>query len=93
MGPLTAAFVPHGGARTFAALARALSQSTLPNPDIGTHFVFEKCILILSQMFESPSGHKLLAEALECGLLAALVCGAKSPFADKVFDQSFILVG
>ncbi|KAJ7123093.1 hypothetical protein C8R44DRAFT_160883 [Mycena epipterygia] len=92
MGPLTAAFVPHGGARTFAALALAVSRVQFSDVKIGMHFVFEKCLMIMSQTFASPSGYKQLPQALEGGLLAALVSAAKSPWADKVYRESLKLL-
>ncbi|KAJ6571144.1 hypothetical protein B0H19DRAFT_1064260 [Mycena capillaripes] len=92
MGPLTAALVPHGGARTLAALAVALARSTFTDPHVGAHFVFEKCVMILQQIIASPGGHKQLSDALESGLLAALVSAAKSPFGDKVYAQSSTLL-
>ncbi|KAJ7684196.1 hypothetical protein DFH06DRAFT_1476 [Mycena polygramma] len=93
MGPLVAAFVPHGGARAFTALALALARSKFASDfQAGTRFVFEKCIMILSQLFTAPGGHMHLSEALECGLLAAVVSAAKSPFADAVHSQSSSLI-
>ncbi|KAJ7627758.1 hypothetical protein DFH06DRAFT_1304445 [Mycena polygramma] len=90
MGPLTAAFVPHGGAQAFTVLALALARSKLTDPQIGTKFVFEKCLMTLSQIFASPGGHVQLSESLECGLLTAVVSGAK--FGELVFNQSSTLL-
>ncbi|KAJ6554657.1 hypothetical protein B0H19DRAFT_1072019 [Mycena capillaripes] len=91
MGPLTAAFVPHGGAQTFAALALAVSRARFSD-DVGMHFVFEKCLMVLSAMFGSAFGYKRLAEALEGGFLAALICAAKSSWANKVHEHSENLI-
>ncbi|KAJ7487934.1 hypothetical protein FB451DRAFT_1167403 [Mycena latifolia] len=77
LGPLVAALARHGVVRALTTMACALSHSSVCGRTL------DKCLTILDRILTSGSSYRLLPEALESGLLIALVSAGKSDIGDQ----------
>ncbi|KAJ7189234.1 hypothetical protein C8R46DRAFT_1184380 [Mycena filopes] len=67
-GPLVAALVHSQAVRTLTTVACELGAS----PSEDSELTRDRCYKLLAQIFDSPSGYRLLPKAIEVGLLIAL---------------------
>ncbi|KAJ7122268.1 hypothetical protein C8R44DRAFT_981457 [Mycena epipterygia] len=86
--PLTAALIPQGAVRALTKVTCALSRSTAT----GADFTLNKCFITLGRILTSPLGYKLLPDALEAGLLIALVSAGARETSDKIYGHLVYLI-
>ncbi|KAJ7657245.1 hypothetical protein DFH06DRAFT_1197743 [Mycena polygramma] len=84
LGPLLAALVHHGAVPALTTVACALPQSSSV---AGLEIPLGQCYIILGRILSSPEGFRLLPDALEAGLLVALLSATKCSFIDKIYPH------
>ncbi|KAJ7181448.1 hypothetical protein C8R43DRAFT_1229332 [Mycena crocata] len=88
VGPLTEALIPHGIVRALTAVARALPQCGTSAAEAS----LDKCFILLGCTLSSDVGYKLLPEALEAGLLVAIISAGRWENTQRVYGHLLYFV-
>jgi hypothetical protein len=84
-GPLARALSARGFVPAVVFLMRALSSPPLVSVQPSSAVTISRCFMLLERILLASEGHRLLPDALEAGLLVALVSCATTDMADSVY--------
>ncbi|KAJ7932836.1 hypothetical protein B0H13DRAFT_770894 [Mycena leptocephala] len=84
-GPLARALSARGFVPAVVSLMRALSSPPLVSVQPSSAVTISRCFMLLERILLASKGHRLLPDALEAGLLVALVSCATTDMADSVY--------